>query len=64
MENFKCVACQGERSEPVIETIILDLPNDKKVTVDDVPATKCLRCGELYFDKQANKYIDEKLRQC
>ncbi|MBA9086575.1 YgiT-type zinc finger domain-containing protein [Fontibacillus solani] len=57
MAKFKCVFCRGEDDVHTLETMEFEIDN-KLIVVEKIPVVKCTKCGELFFDKQANEYID------
>lgn len=58
-EKIKCLICGG-----ALESDFADKTFQiagKSVKINDIPTLKCQGCGELYFDKVGNSYIDRAL---
>jgi len=56
-----CYYCRG-----AIEDVTIDYMASRKgeyVLVKDVRAQKCRQCGELYFDYESSRRIDEALEK-
>ena len=56
-----CYFCKG-----AIENVTIDYMASRQneyVLVKDVRAQKCRQCGELYFDYESSKQIDEALEK-
>ncbi len=52
-----CSLCKGKLKDGFTEfTVHIE---DQVIVITDVPAWKCINCGEAYFDFETSKKIDE-----
>lgn len=56
-----CIHCHDGKLVRSIETANFKIDDNTTVTVKDIPADKCDKCGRIFYDKNANLFIDEEI---
>ncbi|WP_239631656.1 YgiT-type zinc finger protein [Paenibacillus sp. H1-7] len=55
-----CPACGKLGTEIVLENKMLSI-DGIKLTIPAVPASRCLKCGEIYYEQEALDFIDKEV---
>ncbi|MFD2663061.1 YgiT-type zinc finger protein [Paenibacillus thailandensis] len=55
-----CVQCLSSNLINIIDTLKTNI-NGKQLIIENIPATKCDECDEIYYDHEASRFIDEQI---